>query len=80
MWRWTMTERSKPILAQLEAWSRKVSAAFLKARPQWEMALSLSVGCALFDAQRDGSLEDTYRRADQLMYCQKRDYHHRSDL
>lgn len=67
-------------LEQLEAWSKKVSAAFLKARPQWEMALSLSVGCALFDAQRDGSLEDTYRRADRLMYCQKRDYHHRSDL
>lgn len=64
-------------LEELGEWSERVKTAFAQAKPPWDIDLSLSMGCALFDRKQDLGLENTYRRADQRMYCQKRD-HYRS--
>lgn len=41
----------------------------------WSVDLSLSMGCALYDAAREKSLFETYRRADDRMYEEKQRYH-----
>ena len=45
---------------------------FAQIRPRWDQPLSLSVGWAAYDGDRDGDPRDTYRRADQRMYANKR--------
>lgn len=58
---------------ELAALAEQALEVFSAHRPAWPVALSLSVGWACFDAACDRNLYDTYERADQRMYRQKRE-------
>lgn len=59
--------------AALEALGQCAAERFARAAQDWPVALSLSVGCAVFDGARERNLYDTYRQADLRMYAHKRE-------
>ncbi|MDY3618753.1 GGDEF domain-containing protein [Agathobaculum sp.] len=63
-------EHSSP--AMLRRVSEKIRQAFAKARAGCEGPATLSLGGAVFNVSQDASLLDTYKRADESMYADKR--------
>lgn len=60
---------------QLERDAEAVKWYFEEIAEPWSVAAALSIGGAVFDAQQDGDLHGTYRRADGEMYTEKREKH-----
>lgn len=49
----------------------QISEDFSRVKPEYEVSLSIAMGYALFNREKDQNLSDTYRRADQAMYHNK---------
>lgn len=55
-----------------------ISYVFDKIKPDLDINLSMSIGWAIFDAEHDKNISDTYTRADAEMYANKRKYNNKS--
>lgn len=64
-------------LETLQDWGASASEEFRRRQPDWNADLSLAVGCAVFEPDRDSSMEQVYLRADREMYAQKQANHQR---
>lgn len=64
---------------QMELLANKAITIFDRKKPDWEIGLSFAIGFTLYDAKLDTDLSDTYKRADSLMYEQKRAFHAKKD-
>lgn len=58
----------------LSALGARILARFDLEKPAWAVKISLSLGWAAFEPERDHNLYDTYRRADARMYAHKREH------
>lgn len=60
---------------QMEELTREMRLQFDQNKPKWDIDLSFSIGYAIYDPELDPNLSATYRRADMMMYKNKRAFH-----
>lgn len=62
-------------LEQMKLMTEELCQHFEQNKPEWDIDLSFSIGYAVYDPDLDPNLSATYRRADMMMYQNKRAFH-----